>query len=87
MQTEQLIVTGMHCGGCVTAVTRALGAVPGVVDVKVSLEGGAVTVRHDETATAEKLVSAIEGAGYGVAQSRGEQTRARKGCCGCGSQT
>lgn len=82
MHTENLIVTGMHCGGCVGAVSRALRAVPGVIDVNVSLDTGAVTVRHDEAATTEQLASAIEGAGYGVGPARRGRARARKGCCG-----
>lgn len=82
MQTEHLIVTGMHCGGCVAAVSRVLRAVPGVIDVNVSLDAGAVTVDHDEAATSDQLVSVIERAGYGVGRGRGGQTSARKGCCG-----
>jgi len=83
MQTEHLTVRGMHCGGCVGAVSHALRAVPGVVDVDVSLDTGAVVVRHDEeTATVDQLVSAIERAGYAVGSARDGQARARKCCCG-----
>ena len=35
MQTEQIQVTGMTCGGCTSNVTRALKAIPGVSDVNV----------------------------------------------------
>ena len=34
MQTEQLNVTGMTCGGCTSKVAQALKAVNGVNDVK-----------------------------------------------------
>ncbi|WP_455731702.1 heavy-metal-associated domain-containing protein, partial [Burkholderia stabilis] len=32
LQTIELSVDGMHCGGCTGRVQRALAAVPGVVD-------------------------------------------------------
>ena len=38
---HEFAVTGMHCGGCVNSVTRAISRVPGVKDVKVSLEKNA----------------------------------------------
>jgi copper chaperone len=44
MQTEHLMVTGMTCGGCTSKVSRALNALSGVEDVKVSLADGDATV-------------------------------------------
>ncbi len=55
-------VRGMSCGGCVSAVTRALeAALPGA-RVHVSLDGGTATVRgeHDE----EAVRRAVEAAGF-----------------------
>lgn len=84
MQTETLKVTGMTCGGCTSNVTRALKAIAGVDDVKVSLSAGEATVKYDERATSlDLLKSAVKDAGYGV----GVATTARKpqgkgGCCG-----
>ena len=67
MQSEQLKVTGMTCGGCVSNVTRALKAVTGVGDVNVSLSSGEASVQYDEQLTApEQLRSAVKSAGYGV---------------------
>ena len=40
MQTELLKVTGMNCDGCTGNVTKALRAIAGVSDVKVSLAAG-----------------------------------------------
>ena len=53
----QLQVTGMTCEHCVTAVTRAVKAVPSVEGVTVDLEHGAVTVQGtpDETAVREAI--------------------------------
>ena len=67
MQTEILKVTGMTCGGCTSAVTRALVGVDGVHNVDVSLAGGEAKVDFDENMTSlDKLVTAVEDAGYGV---------------------
>ena len=84
MQTEQIHVTGMTCGGCTTKVTRALKAIPGVGDVDVSLADGEATVKYDEHRTStDQLKSAVKSAGYGVDVAKGAQTRPSKGgCCG-----
>ena len=51
MQTQQLKVTGMTCGGCVGKVTRALNDVAGVRHAKVSLPAGEATIEFDERLT------------------------------------
>ena len=84
MQTEQLKVTGMTCGGCTNNVTRALKAVHGVGDVKISLSAGEATVQYDERLTSPgQLKSAVKRAGYGVDAVNTAQDRpAKSGCCG-----
>lgn len=85
MQTEQLNITGMTCGGCTSNVTKALKAVNGVDDVVVSLLTGQATVQYDEKlTTAEQLKSAVIEAGYGVnASNTTQQAQSKgKGCCG-----
>jgi copper chaperone CopZ len=61
MNTE-LQITGMKCGGCVSAVKDALSKVKGVSAVDVSLDEKRATV----TGEAEKatLVAAVESAGF-----------------------
>ena len=83
MQTEAMNVTGMTCGGCVSKVTKALTAVSGVGHVDVSLPGKA-SVEFDEKLTSrERLLSAVIGAGYGVATGEGATASQTKGgCCG-----
>lgn len=64
MRNVELKVEGMHCQHCVTATKAALEAVPGVRNVEVSLEDGAATLEAGMLASDEKLVSAVEGAGF-----------------------
>jgi copper chaperone CopZ len=58
----QIRVTGMTCMHCVSAVTKALQAVPGVEKAEVSLDEGWATVTGD--AEPAQLLAAIEAEGY-----------------------
>jgi copper ion binding protein len=60
-----LEVSGMTCGHCVSAITSAVSALPGVTGVDVDLEAGAVRV--EGTPDAASVTAAIEDAGYDVA--------------------
>lgn len=83
MQTEQLTVTGMTCGGCTSNVTKALKAVNGVENVIVSLSDGTATVQYDEKLTApQELALSVKNAGYGVNAANTTQPAQGKGCCG-----
>ncbi len=57
----ELKVTGMTCGGCVSSVERVVRKVPGVTDVKVTLEDGRLVVDGGER---EAVVKAVEKAGF-----------------------
>jgi copper chaperone CopZ len=84
MQTEQLSITGMTCGGCVKAISRALQAIQGVQNVDVSLAAAAATVTFDPQATSVgKLRQAVQQAGYGAADAHDSPAPPGKGCC-CG---
>jgi len=84
MQTELLKVTGMTCGGCTSNVTRALKAITGVGDVKVSLSAGEATVQYNERLTSpDQLKLAVKGAGYGVdTTNTAQKPQGKGGCCG-----
>jgi copper chaperone CopZ len=62
MSTREFTVTGMTCGHCVQSVTEEVSEVPGVVDVKVVLETGALTVTGDAQPAA--VLAAVAEAGY-----------------------
>jgi copper chaperone len=62
---REFAVVGMHCGGCVQSVTRAVSRVSGVKAVNVSLENKAASVEFDEAVVAPAaIVAAIEAAGF-----------------------
>ncbi|HDV6330610.1 TPA: heavy metal translocating P-type ATPase, partial [Burkholderia cenocepacia] len=67
LQTIELSVDGMHCGGCTGRVQRALAAVPGVVDAAVDLDAHTATVTAQETVEPDQLVDAVREAGYRAA--------------------
>lgn len=60
--TVVLKISGMTCGGCASAVTRALSAVPGVSKAQVDLASECATVTG--AARAEDLIHAVETAGF-----------------------
>jgi copper chaperone len=67
MNTIQLSVTGMTCGGCVNSVKKVLAALPGVQNVDVTLEPGQANVEYDPAKIAPAaMIQAVIDAGYGV---------------------
>ncbi|WP_174923269.1 cation transporter, partial [Burkholderia paludis] len=67
LQTVELTVDGMHCGGCTGRVQRALATVPGVVDATVDLDAHTATVTAQDTVEPGQLVDAVNAAGYRAA--------------------
>ena len=61
---EQYIVTGMSCAACQARVEKAVGQVPGVCSVSVSLLTNSMGV--EGTAPREEIIRAVEAAGYGA---------------------
>ena len=60
-----IIVTGMTCGGCVKAVTRAVQAKDSGATVAIDLPSGKVTI--EGTVTRAQAEQAILDAGFGMA--------------------
>lgn len=60
-----LMVGGMHCGSCSSAVEAALKATPGVLSADVALLSESADVKVDPSVlTAEAVVAAVEGCGF-----------------------
>lgn len=62
MNKVTLNITGMTCGHCVAAVTKALQAVPGVTAANVNLEKKQAVI--EGTSEVAPLITAIVDAGY-----------------------
>jgi len=70
LKTVTLIVDNMRCGGCMSAVEKALLAAPGVQSARANLSAKRVTARYDADATEpENLAAALEGAGFNAAEA------------------
>jgi copper chaperone CopZ len=63
-QTATYTVTGMTCGHCVASVTEEVQEIPGVEDVEVVLDSGALTITSTEPIDAATVKAAVEEAGY-----------------------
>lgn len=66
-QSQTYTVTGMTCGHCVASVTEEVQEIPGVQDVSVVLDTGAVTVTSERGVEDAAVKAAVEEAGYQVA--------------------
>ena len=64
MKTIILNIEGMHCGGCVKSVTRALTELDGVQSADVQLEGKANITFDENRVNVAQLIEVIEDAGF-----------------------
>ncbi len=64
METNNITIANLSCGGCVKTITKKLTAIKGVEKVSVSLETNNVTVDHDETVNREQLTKMLFSIGY-----------------------
>jgi copper chaperone len=64
--TAEYTVAGMTCGHCVTSVTEEVSEIPGVTDVDVVLETGALTVTSSAPLDDTVVRAAVEEAGYQI---------------------
>lgn len=62
-----ITVSGMTCGHCVAAVQKEIGSLPGVRQVEVSLDTGAVQIAGDPLPGIPALRDAVIAAGYEMA--------------------
>lgn len=63
MPEFKLQIDGMHCGSCVSRVTRALGAIEGVEVKEVSI-GSAQLSSNQVPAPADAAIAALAKAGF-----------------------
>lgn len=65
MQTVELNIGGMTCGGCVKSVTKVLSETDGVASAQVDLDSAKASVQFNPDKTnVATLISAVEEAGF-----------------------
>jgi copper chaperone CopZ len=68
MSTETYTVVGMTCDHCARSVTEEVDAIDGVTLVEVDLTTGALAVTADRVVGRESVRSAVQEAGYALAE-------------------
>ena len=61
-------IKGMSCQHCVSSVTKALSAIAGISDVKVSLEKGEATFTESSPVSKETIKDSITKIGFEVVE-------------------
>ena len=64
LHTTELNAPDIVCGGCANAIKNAVGKLEGVSQVEVDVEKKRVTIKHDQKASRELLVDALDCAGF-----------------------
>ena len=65
---EKIKIQGMSCQHCVMAVTKALGSIAGIKNLKVDLAEGEATFENSQNVSREDIRKAVEDAGYRVGE-------------------
>jgi copper chaperone CopZ len=63
---EKIKIQGMTCQHCVMSVTKALGTLPGVRNLRVDLVKGEAAFENTQNLSRASLQKAVEDAGYTV---------------------
>lgn len=61
-------ITGMRCGHCVGAVTKALSAIDGISNVQVDLDKGEAVYDESKPVSPAKIKETISAIGFEVAE-------------------
>ncbi|MER6974531.1 heavy-metal-associated domain-containing protein [Nocardioides sp. NPDC057767] len=69
VHTTNFTVVGMTCSHCVASVTEEVSEVSGVTDVDIDLATGRLTVTSDAPLDEASIRSAVDEAGYRVADA------------------
>jgi len=65
---KSIKIQGMSCQHCVMAITKALGALDGVTDVKVDLKSGMATYEEVKSVDSAAVAAAIKKAGFEIVE-------------------
>jgi copper chaperone CopZ len=62
--TTKVTAPDIVCGGCASAIKKALGNVEGVKEVDVDVETKAVTVEHEPQISRDSIIETLDRAGF-----------------------
>jgi copper chaperone len=65
---EKIKIQGMSCQHCVMSVTKALGTIPGIKNLKVDLVKGEATFENTQNMAMANIRKTVEEAGYKVVE-------------------
>jgi Au+-exporting ATPase len=82
-QTTRLPIAGMHCASCVGRVEAELSKVDGVTEVAVNLATETATIHATTQVDREKLMQAVEKAGFSVPTASLDLSIGGLTCAGC----
>lgn len=68
METINLSIKGMHCGGCATKVLAALKSLPGARVENVAVGSARISI-DPQTTSADALILAIDNLGFKAARA------------------
>lgn len=63
-KTTTLKAPEITCGGCANSIKNALAKLNGVSQTEVDVDSKIVTVKHNENATREEIIAALDRAGF-----------------------
>ena len=63
-QTTTLKAPEIVCGGCANSIKNALAKLAGISQTEVDIDSKIVTVKHNENATREEIIDALDRAGF-----------------------
>jgi copper chaperone len=67
-EVDKIKIQGMTCQHCVMSVTKVLGSIPGVKNLKVDLVNGEATFENTQNVSLLNIRKAVEEAGYKVGE-------------------
>lgn len=59
MKAQSFILSNLNCPNCAAKLERAVRALPGVKEARVSFGSGILTVEYDETALSDRKVREV----------------------------
>lgn len=69
---QKFKVAGMHCSACSARVEKTVRKIPGVTNVTVNLLANSMDVEYIKPASEEKIIQAVESAGYKAESNDGK---------------